>query len=159
MAKEIERKFLVATDKWKNSVARQSFYAQGYLSYDPERTVRVRETSTTGFLTIKGMTVGLSRDEFEYEIPKAEAAALLEMCEQPPVQKMRYFVEVGKHTWEIDVFEGANAGLVVAEIELASEDEVFECPEWLGEEVSGDRRYSNSSLNLNPFKSWSEGEK
>lgn len=154
MPKEIERKFLIANEGWKAGVQRSSFFAQGYLSYDPERTVRVRETDTQGFLTIKGLTVGLSRDEFEYEIPKDEAAALLMMCEHPPIQKRRYFVEHEGHLWEVDVFEGANEGLEVAEIELSREDEEFVRPEWLGEEVSGDRRYSNSSLSLVPYRNW-----
>ena len=154
MPKEIERKFLIANDGWKASVQRSSFFAQGYLSYDPEHTVRVRETDTHGFLTVKGLTVGLSRDEFEYEIPKDEAAALLTMCEHPPIQKRRHFVEHEGHLWEIDIFEGANEGLQVAEIELRSEEEMFVRPEWLGDEVSGDRRYSNSSLSLKPFKNW-----
>jgi len=154
MPKEIERKFLIANEGWKAGVQRSSFFAQGYLSYDPERTVRVRETDTQGFLTVKGLTVGLSRDEFEYEIPKAEATALLKMCEHPPIQKRRHFVEHEGHLWEIDIFEGANEGLQVAEIELRSEEEMFVRPEWLGDEVSGDRRYSNSSLSLKPFKNW-----
>lgn len=154
MPKEIERKFLIAQDGWKAGVQRSSFFAQGYLSYDPERTVRVRETDTHGFLTVKGLTVGLSRDEFEYEIPKDEAATLLKMCEHPPIQKRRYFVEHEGHLWEVDIFEGANEGLEVAEIELRREDEEFVRPEWLGEEVSGDRRYSNSSLSLVPYKNW-----
>ena len=154
MPKEIERKFLIANEGWKAGVQRSSFFAQGYLSYDPERTVRVRETDTQGFLTVKGLTVGLSRDEFEYEIPKAEATALLKMCEHPPIQKRRHFVEHEGHLWEIDIFEGANKGLEVAEIELRSEEEMYVRPEWLGDEVSGDRRYSNSSLSLKPFKNW-----
>ena len=154
MPKEIERKFLIAQDGWKAGVQRSSFFAQGYLSYDPERTVRVRETDTHGFLTVKGLTVGLSRDEFEYEIPKDEAATLLKMCEHPPIQKRRYFVAHEGHLWEVDIFEGANEGLEVAEIELRREDEEFVRPEWLGEEVSGDRRYSNSSLSLVPYKNW-----
>ena len=154
MPKEIERKFLIAHDGWKAGVQRSSFFAQGYLSYDPERTVRVRETDTHGFLTVKGLTVGLSRDEFEYEIPKDEAATLLKMCAHPPIQKRRYFVEYEGHLWEVDIFEGANEGLEVAEIELRREDEEFVRPEWLGEEVSEDRRYSNSSLSLVPYKYW-----
>ena len=154
MPKEIERKFLISNDGWKAGVQRSSFFAQGYLSYDTERTVRVRETDTHGFLTVKGLTVGLSRDEFEYEIPKDEAAELLKMCEHSLIQKRRYFVAHEGHIWEVDIFEGANEGLEVAEIELSREDEEFVRPEWLGEEVSGDRRYSNSSLSLVPYKNW-----
>ncbi|MDB4123903.1 CYTH domain-containing protein [Schleiferiaceae bacterium] len=155
MAKEIERKFLVAHQAWRESVNTIHVYRQGYLSYDSERTVRVRATEVTGYLTIKGITEGLTRDEFEYEIPLADALALLQLCERPAVEKKRYIVPNGAHVWEIDVFEGVNEGLVVAEIELGSEDEAFDKPNWLGNEVSGDRKYSNSALSLHPFKDWS----
>ncbi|MDA9279095.1 CYTH domain-containing protein [Schleiferiaceae bacterium] len=155
MAKEIERKFLVAHQAWRESVNTIHVYRQGYLSYDSERTVRVRATEVTGYLTIKGITEGLTRDEFEYEIPLADALALLQLCERPAVEKKRYIVPNGAHVWEIDVFEGVNEGLVVAEIELDSEDEAFDKPNWLGNEVSGDRKYSNSALSLHPFKDWS----
>ena len=155
MAKEIERKFLVAHQAWRESVNTIHVYRQGYLSYDSERTVRVRATEVTGYLTIKGITEGLTRDEFEYEIPLADALALLQLCERPAIEKKRYIVPNGAHDWEVDVFEGVNEGLVVAEIELGSEDEAFEKPSWLGNEVSGDRKYSNSALSLHPFKDWS----
>jgi len=155
MAKEIERKFLVAHQAWRESVNTIHVYRQGYLSYDSERTVRVRATEVTGYLTIKGITEGLTRDEFEYEIPLADALALLQLCERPSIEKKRYIVPNGAHVWEVDVFEGVNEGLVVAEIELGSEDEAFDKPNWLGNEVSGDRKYSNSALSLNPFKDWS----
>lgn len=155
MAKEIERKFLVAHQAWRESVNTIHVYRQGYLSYDSERTVRVRATEVTGYLTIKGITEGLTRDEFEYEIPLADALALLQLCERPAIEKKRYIVPNGAHVWEIDVFEGVNEGLVVAEIELGSEDEAFDKPNWLGNEVSGDRKYSNSALSLHPFKDWS----
>jgi len=155
MAKEIERKFLVAHQVWRESVNTIHVYRQGYLSYDSERTVRVRATEVTGYLTIKGITEGLTRDEFEYEIPLADALALLQLCERPAVEKKRYIVPNGAHVWEVDVFEGVNEGLVVAEIELGSEDEAFDKPNWLGNEVSGDRKYSNSALSLHPFKDWS----
>jgi len=155
MAKEIERKFLVAHQAWRESVNTIHVYRQGYLSYDSERTVRVRATEVTGYLTIKGITEGLTRDEFEYEIPLADALALLQLCERPAVEKKRYIVPNGAHVWEVDVFEGINEGLVVAEIELGSEDEAFDKPNWLGNEVSGDRKYSNSALSLHPFKDWS----
>ncbi len=154
MAKEIERKFLVSTNNWKDDVSTTHVFRQGYLSYDSERTVRVRATEVSGFLTIKGITTGLTRDEFEYEIPLADALALLQLCERPAIEKKRYLVPHGAHIWEIDVFEGVNAGLVVAEIELQSEEEAFEKPTWLGEEVSGQRKYSNSALSLLPFKDW-----
>ncbi|MDA9946191.1 CYTH domain-containing protein [Schleiferiaceae bacterium] len=155
MAKEIERKFLVAHQAWRESVNIIHVYRQGYLSYDSERTVRVRATEVTGYLTIKGITEGLTRDEFEYEIPLADALALLQLCERPAIEKKRYIVPNGAHVWEVDVFEGVNEGLVVAEIELGSEDEAFDKPNWLGNEVSGDRKYSNSALSLHPFKDWS----
>ena len=155
MAKEIERKFLVAHQAWRESVNTIHVYRQGYLSYDSERTVRVRATEVTGYLTIKGITEGLTRDEFEYEIPLADALALLQLCERPAVEKKRYIVPNGAHVWEVDVFEGVNEGLVVAEIELGSEDEAFDKPNWLGNEVSDDRKYSNSALSLHPFKDWS----
>ena len=155
MAKEIERKFLVAHQAWRESVNTIHVFRQGYLSYDSERTVRVRATEVTGYLTIKGITEGLTRDEFEYEIPLADALALLQLCERPAIEKKRYIVPNGAHVWEVDVFEGVNAGLVVAEIELGSEDEAFDKPNWLGNEVSGDRKYSNSALSLHPFKDWS----
>ena len=155
MAKEIERKFLVAHQAWRESVNTIHVYRQGYLSYDSERTVRVRATEVTGYLTIKGITEGLTRDEFEYEIPLADALALLQLCERPAVEKKRYIVPNGAHVWEVDVFEGVNEGLVVAEIELGSEDEAFDKPNWLGNEVSADRKYSNSALSLHPFKDWS----
>ena len=155
MAKEIERKFLVAHQAWRESVNTIHVYRQGYLSYDSERTVRVRATEVTGYLTIKGITEGLNRDECEYEIPLADALALLQLCERPAIEKKRYIVPNGAHVWEVDVFEGVNEGLVVAEIELGSEDEAFDKPNWLGNEVSGDRKYSNSALSLHPFKDWS----
>lgn len=155
MAKEIERKFLVAHQAWRESVNTIHVYRQGYLSYDSERTVRVRATEVTGYLTIKGITEGLTRDEFEYEIPLADALALLQLCERPAIEKKRYIVPNGAHVWEVDVFEGVNEGLVLAEIELGSEDEAFDKPNWLGNEVSGDRKYSNSALSLHPFKDWS----
>jgi CYTH domain-containing protein len=117
--------------------------------------VRVRATEVTGYLTIKGITEGLTRDEFEYEIPLADALALLQLCERPAIEKKRYIVPNGAHVWEVDVFEGVNEGLVVAEIELGSEDEAFDKPNWLGNEVSSDRKYSNSELSLHPFKDWS----
>ncbi|MDA0740292.1 MAG: CYTH domain-containing protein [Bacteroidetes bacterium] len=154
MAKEIERKFLVSTNNWKDDVSSTHVFRQGYLSYDSERTVRVRATEVSGFLTIKGITTGLTRDEFEYEIPLADALALLQLCERPAIEKKRYLVPHGAQIWEIDVFEGVNTGLVVAEIELQSEDEAFEKPTWLGKEVSGQRKYSNSALSLLPFKDW-----
>ncbi len=154
MATEIERKFLLANDGWRaGAVGRR--YRQGYLSTDKARTVRVRAIDEEAYLTIKGATEGLSRLEFEYPIPAADAEALLEqLCEQPIIDKTRYRISHGAHVWEVDEFHGANAGLIVAEIELGSEDEAFERPEWIGEEVSGDPRYFNSNLIAHPYSDW-----
>ena len=125
MAKEIERKFLVAHEAWREHIAEVHVFRQGYLNYDSLRTVRVRASEVTGYLTIKGITEGLTRDEFEYEIPLSDALALLQLCEHPAIEKKRYIVPNGPHVWEVDVFEGANDGLVVAEIEVVSEDEAL----------------------------------
>ena len=154
MGQEIERKFLVKGDGWKPS-AQGTRFRQGFLSTEPERTVRVRLAGSTGTLTIKGKTVGATRAEFEYEIPAADAERLLDsLCRHPLIEKVRYRVETGRHTWEVDVFEGDNEGLVVAEIELSSEEEVFDRPPWLGKEVTHDTRYFNANLVEKPFCSW-----
>ncbi len=151
MGVEIERKFLVCGEvPLRDGVVMK----QGYLCREPERTVRVRLEGTRAVLTVKGKPSGISRDEFEYEIPLDDGRALLAMCHEGVVEKTRYRTEVGEHVWEVDVFGGENIGLVVAEIELAAEDEVFELPPWVGEEVSGDARYSNSSLSGFPWKEW-----
>lgn len=154
MGVEIERKFLVNSEQWKNGVERFVEIKQGYLSTAPERTVRVRTKGEKGFLTIKGKTQNLSRAEFEYEVPLEEALGLLKLCEGHPIEKVRHEVRVGGKLWEVDVFEGENAGLVLAEIELESEVESFEMPVWAGEEVSADLRYFNSYLSQHPFKGW-----
>ena len=154
MGVEIEKKFLLAGNDWKE-LAEGASYRQGYLSSVKERTVRVRTIRDKGFLTIKGISVGATRLEYEYEIPFEEANELLnELCEKPLIEKNRYKVNIGEHTWEIDEFFGENEGLVVAEIELESEGQAFEKPEWVGEEVTGDPRYFNSNLISNPFKQW-----
>ncbi len=154
MGEEIERKFLVVGDRWRAG-ATGTRYRQGFLSTDPQRTVRVRVAGDLGFLTIKGMAVGARRAEYEYEIPVADAEQMLDsLCERPLIEKVRYVLRVGAHTWEIDVFEGENAGLVVAEVELGQEDETFEMPEWLGQEVTHDPRYFNANLVKAPFFSW-----
>ncbi len=154
---EIERKFLVASDAFKSDVLRQNHIAQGYLSSAPERTVRVRIKGEKGFLTIKGKSneTGLSRFEWEKEIPVAEAKELLLLCEKGVIEKTRYEIQVGQHIFEVDEFYGENAGLIIAEVELQSETEVFEHPSWLGEEVNNDKRYYNSYLSQHPYKSWS----
>ena len=156
MANEIERKFLVH-DGWRAVSHRQTRIVQGYLSSVPGRSVRVRIAGDQGFLTIKGAASasGVSRYEWEREIPVDEAEALLALAEPGVIEKVRHLVAVGPHTFEVDEFFGQNAGLVVAEIELGAEDEAFERPHWLGAEVTGDRRYYNSSLVRAPFCTWS----
>ena len=154
MGQEIERKFLVRGDDWRG-LATGKTYRQGYLSTVKERTVRVRTIDDKGFLTIKGISRGVSRSEFEYEIPAEEANELLDdLCERPLIEKRRYKIPAGRHTWEVDEFLGENDGLIVAEIELASESEAFERPSWIGEEVSSDPRYFNANLIRNPYKNW-----
>ena len=153
---EIERKFLVISDVFKSDVLRQNHIAQGYLSSVPERAVRVRIKGEKGYLTIKGKTneSGLSRFEWEKEIPVAEAKELLQLCEKGVIEKIRYEIQVGQHVFEVDEFYGENEGLIMAEVELQSESEIFEKPIWLGEEVTNDSRYYNSYLSKNPFKNW-----
>jgi adenylate cyclase len=153
---EIERKFLVTSTSFKEEAFTQNKIKQGYLSSDPERTVRVRIKGDNGFLTIKGITndTGLSRFEWEKEIPIEEAEALLLLCESGVIDKTRFEIKKGKHIFEVDEFYGENEGLVMAEIELASENESFEKPIWLGQEVTNDKRYYNSYLSNNPFKKW-----
>ena len=152
MAKEIERKFLVK-DSWQPQSAGIKI-AQGYLSTVPERTVRVRIKGEKGYLTIKGKNVGVSRAEYEYEIPRQDAEEMLQLAEQPILVKTRYLEQQGEFTWEVDVFSGENQGLVVAEIELPAEDAEFSRPAWLGQEVSGDVRYYNANLIKCPFSLW-----
>ena len=152
MAKEIERKFLVK-DSWQPQSAGIKI-AQGYLSTVPERTVRVRIKGEKGYLTIKGKNVGVSRAEYEYEIPRQDAEEMLQLAEQPILVKTRYLEQQGEFTWEVDVFAGENQGLVVAEIELPAEDAEFLRPAWLGQEVSGDVRYYNANLIKFPFSLW-----
>ena len=154
MGKEIERKFLVNGDAWR-SLGQGTRYRQGYLSTAKERTVRVRTVADKGYLTIKGVSEGIARVEFEYEIPVGDANALLDgLCERPLIEKDRYKIPYGAHTWEVDEFFGDNAGLIVAEVELESEDQAFEMPEWIGREVSDDPRYFNANLIANPYRNW-----
>lgn len=155
MGKEIERKFLVKGDSWREIAGKGTSYRQGYLSTVKERTVRVRTIDEKGYLTIKGLTVGVSRKEFEYEIPGSEADDMLtNLCEKPLIEKKRYKVALDGLTWEIDEFFGDNDGLIIVEVELTSEDQAFNKPAWVGEEVSGDPRYFNSNLTKHPFKNW-----
>jgi adenylate cyclase len=153
MAAEIERKFLVAEDSWRDGSAGVRI-AQGYLSQDPDRTVRVRLAGDNAWLTIKGRTEGITRAEFEYAIPADDARTLLEMCLPSVIDKTRHEISYAGHLWEIDVFHGDNEGLVVAEVELADESISPDLPPWAGAEVSSDARYFNSCLASNPFKKW-----
>lgn len=155
MTREIERKFLVVGDAWR-SLAAGIRCRQGYLSTTKERTVRVRLEGSRGTLTIKGLTRGISRLEFEYDIPAVDASVMLdELCERPLVEKVRYLVHDGPTTWQIDEFTGDNAGLIVAEVELDDAHQTFRRPSWLGAEVSDDPRYFNANLVRHPFRSWS----
>jgi adenylate cyclase len=153
---EIERKFLVKSEEFKAISFAKNEISQGYLNSNPERTVRVRIKGNQGYLTIKGKgnETGLSRLEWEVEIPFDEAKMLLNLCESGVISKMRYEVKFGNHVYEVDEFFGENEGLVLAEIELKSEEEAFEKPDWLGEEVTNNEKYYNSYLSKNPFKNW-----
>jgi adenylate cyclase len=153
---EIERKFLVTSDVFKKEAHQKFRIIQGFLNRDPERTVRVRLKEDTGILTVKGRSSndGLSRFEWEKDILKNDAKALLEFCEEGVIDKLRYEIKVDKHIFEVDEFFGDNEGLVIAEVELSSEDEVFTKPNWLGEEVTGDIKYYNSQLSKQPYNTW-----
>ena len=155
MATEIERKFLIRDDRWRQQADGGQRIAQGYLIGGRDASVRVRIEGDQANLNIKSATLGIYRQEYEYPIPLEDAREMLDnLCEKPVIEKVRYHVSYTGHVWEIDVFEGENAGLVVAEIELDSEDETFEQPDWLGEEVSDDERYYNVSLVNHPYKDW-----
>jgi adenylate cyclase len=152
---EIERKFLVTDERWREHADSGVRFRQGYLIGAKQASVRVRIEGEQANLNIKGMTLGVRRQEYEYPIPLAEAEELLDtLCEKPLIEKIRYTLRHGNHVWEIDCFEGENAGLVVAEIELASVDELFERPVWLGGEVSDDPRYYNVCLVKHPYREW-----
>ncbi len=158
MAKEIERKFLVVGDAWR-ALAQGVEYRQGYLNSIKERTVRIRTVGEKAVITVKGPTVGVTRMEFEYQIPYDDCVAMLDnLAEKPIIEKKRYKIPMGEFVWEIDEFFGVNAGLIVAEIELKSEDQTFEKPEWIGKEVSGDPRYFNSMLVAHPYSTWKDKE-
>lgn len=150
MAAEIERKFLIADDSWHDGSPGVRM-AQGYLSLDPDRTVRVRLAGENAWLTVKGRTQGITRTEFEYAIPPGDARDLLAMCLSSVIDKTRHRIEFGGHVWEVDVFHGANEGLVLAEVELDDESVSPELPPWVGEEVSADVRYFNANLASRPF--------
>ncbi len=154
MGKEIERKFLIKEDSWRVN-AKGKRYRQGYLNSAKERVVRIRTIDDKGSLTIKGMVTGATRAEFEYDIPADEAEAMLDdLCEKPLIEKNRYKIEFGGLVWEVDEFMGENQGLAIAEVELESEDQRFEKPAWIGEEVTGDPKYFNSSLIQHPYTTW-----
>ncbi|MBB4037615.1 adenylate cyclase [Dysgonomonas hofstadii] len=159
MALEIERKFLV-TGSFKDEAFTYEEIVQGYLSSVAERSVRIRIKGEEAFITVKGMgnESGISRFEWEKEIPIADARELMKLCEPGRIEKIRYYIISGDNTFEVDVFSGENEGLIIAEIELSSEDEIFEKPGWLGEEVTGDKRYYNAALSKNPYREWGGGE-
>ena len=156
MAQEIEKKFLVKSEDFKSLASKSTRITQGYLSSIPERTVRVRTKGDRGFITIKGIgsASGASRYEWEKEIPASEVEELLKICEPGVIDKTRYEVKAGNHTFEVDEFYGENQGLTVAEVELSSEDEGFQKPDWLDAEVTGDTKYYNSMLMKHPFTKW-----
>ncbi|MBT8374143.1 MAG: CYTH domain-containing protein [Deltaproteobacteria bacterium] len=154
MGIEIERKFLLLNDTWR-SLAKGTKYRQGYLNSTKERTVRVRTIDDSGYLTIKGPSKGATRVEYEYDIPEKDATAMLDdLCERPIIEKNRYKIDFAGLIWEVDEFFGENRGLVVAEVELESEGQRFEKPDWIGDEVTGDPKYFNSNLVINPYIKW-----
>lgn len=155
-SKEIERKFLVKTQVYREEAQKTEEIIQGFLSSVPERTVRVRMVDKMGWITVKGLgnASGTTRFEWEKEIPGSEAKSLLDLCEPGRIEKTRYYIRIGAHTFEVDEFKGQNQGLVIAEIELEDEKEAFERPTWLGEEVTGQIKYYNASLSKLPFSKW-----
>ena len=154
MGIEIERKYLVKRDSWKNHTEDGLSCKQGYLYADVEKTIRVRIMGEKAYLTVKGKSAGISRSEFEYEIPVSDASDLMNLCDNI-IEKTRYLIQHKGMIWELDIFEGSNNGLMIAEIELESEDQHFEFPNWVGKEVSDDSRYYNACLARNPFSTWS----
>jgi len=153
---EIERKFLVISDEFKGQAFAKNQITQGYLNSDPERTVRIRTKGEIGFITVKGKSSenGTTRFEWETELSLMEALPMLGLCEKGIIDKTRYEIEIGNHTFEVDEFHGDNHGLIIAEIELSSENEPFEKPTWLGDEVTGDIRFYNAYLSNKPFSEW-----
>ncbi|MFO7953653.1 CYTH domain-containing protein [Thioalkalivibrio sp.] len=154
MGREIERKFLLASDAWRARVVRSQYMRQGYLCGNDRASIRVRVDEEGASLNIKSATLGVERDEYQYDIPLDEAHRLLDTLAGPQVEKTRHWVDVDGWEYEIDVFEGANAGLIVAELELPRSDAKFPRPDWLGEEVSHDPRYYNTELARNPYREW-----
>ena len=155
MGKEIERKFLIDIEKWLLVEKPDGqLYRQGYLLTDPQKTIRVRLSETNGFLTIKGISIGATRAEYEYEIPIQDAKELLDNFSISELSKVRYKIIYNKKLWEVDEFLADNKGLIVAEIELKDENEHFDLPEWIDKEVTGEEKYYNSNLTINPYKNW-----
>lgn len=155
MGKEIERKFLIVPTKWQHlDKPKGEHYRQGYLITDPNKTIRVRVTEKKGFLTIKGPSVGATRAEYEYEIPSKDASEMLDTFAIPELSKTRYKINFEDRVWEIDEFLGDNTGLLIAEIELTTESDHFMIPDWIGKEVTGEEKYYNSNLTINPYKNW-----
>ncbi|RKZ33903.1 MAG: adenylate cyclase [Gammaproteobacteria bacterium] len=160
MGTEIERKFLVTSDDWRAEARAGAFYRQGYLSSVESCSIRVRVSDKRAFLNIKSATLSVTRTEYEYPLPLEDAREILDhLCAGPLIEKTRYFVPHGGFEWEVDVFEGDNQGLVVAEIELESADQAFDKPAWVGNEVSEDARYYNVCLTKHPFKDWPGDDK
>jgi len=155
MGKEIERKYLVDKEKW-DLISKPSgqIYRQGYLLTDPAKTIRIRSTEQAGFLTIKGISIGATRQEYEYEIPLTDSKELLDNFSVSELSKIRYKISFGNKLWEVDEFLDDNFGLIIAEIELTSEDETFDIPEWIEKEVTGEEKYYNSNLTILPYKKW-----
>ncbi|MFT4762512.1 MAG: adenylate cyclase [Paraglaciecola sp.] len=151
---EIERKFLLKNSKWRDQVNNGKEIKQGYLNSNANRTVRVRTKGKLGFMTVKSKTINATRKEYEYEIPIQDAKELLLLCEQPLVEKVRFEIIHNQKIWEVDEFKGINEGLIVAEIELEDEQEKIELPDWIGEEVTLNKKYYNSSLIANPYSKW-----
>jgi adenylate cyclase len=157
MAIEIEHKFLLANNDWRHFVTKSVHYRQGYLSALASSSVRIRASDHQAWLNIKSATIGNQRHEFEYQIPLSDATDMLNsLCTKPLIEKIRHFVPVNNDLWEIDEFYGANQGLIVAEIELSTIDQLFEKPAWLGLEVTDDLRYYNNNLSTHPYSQWSE---
>jgi CYTH domain-containing protein len=160
MGKEIERKYLVHHDKWKRiTKPHGQHFKQGYILISPEKTIRIRLSDMHGFITIKGKTTGASRPEYEYEIPLSDAKELLDNFCIGSLSKTRYKIKYKNNFWEVDEFAGDNAGLLIAEIELKSEDDLFDIPEWVEKEVTGDIKYYNANLIMNPYKNWEKTER
>lgn len=155
MGREIERKFLLVNDQWREQATGEIQYVQGYFTTSPSCSIRLRISGSEAHLNIKSATLGIARSEYDYPIPISDAQDMLDnLCEKPLIEKTRYHVHHGNHLWEIDVFSGDNAGLIVAEIELQSPDEPFDRPPWIGREVSDDPRYYNVCLIKQPYKNW-----